>query len=923
MGCCAGYGTNRRRPRSGSWQRSSASSLRWQLRPAALVLEGEPGIGKTALWTAGREAADAAGHHVLVARADEAEAKLGYAALADLLSEAEEEMIRALPVPQRRALQAALLQVDPSGESPPDQRSVATAVLSLIETMAADRPVVLAVDDLQWVDASTARVIRFVARRLAGRVGILATVRSTAPAADGLALRNADQLVRLRLEPLDGPAVHSLLRQRLGRGFPQPALRRIESVAAGNPFLALEVARSLDEHGATSPERLPQNLREIVDARLKGLDAEVRDVLLVAAALTQARVGVIRRAAQGQAPGTDVVELLGQAEAAGVVRIQRGRVRFTHPLLASGVYAAATEPQRRDVHQRLSQVVDGVEERARHLALACVEASPETMAALEQAATAASARGAPADAAELLELALGLDDEDASLLIRAAEHHLHAGDFAKSKRLLERAVSELPPGPERARGLGLLGTIHHRDDSYVTAATLLGQALDETADREPRVMLGVELAYVLTNAGLVWEAEPRAATAVDEAEQHGDDGLVAIALGALTMIRFIIGRGLDEAALARAVELEDPQRPVPAVLSPTVTSGLLLLWTGRLDQAEAALERARRRCLERGEESEVVFMTPYTALIACGQGDSERAWALADDAGERAWQLGSDGARAIALSHRATVAAWTGNVEEARRCGEESLDLFERMGSPGERFMPDRALGLLELSLGHNQAAVDRLTPAGTWVLETGVGEPAVAPFVPDLVEALVGLDRIADALPFVLWLEDRARVLDRPQLVAVADRCRGLVLGAEGRLEEAEEALDRALAADDGLSVPFERARSLLVLGQIQRRRRARRAARQTLESARAAFGRLDAPLWAERAEAEIARLGPPGATGGALTPSEQRIAELSATGLTNREVAAELFISPKTVEANLSRIYGKLGIHSRAELGGRLARR
>jgi DNA-binding NarL/FixJ family response regulator len=590
-------------------------------------------------------------------------------------------------------------------------------------------------------------------------------------------------------------------------------------------------------------------------------------------------------------------------------------------LLASGVYAASTNAGRRAAHRRLAAVVEGAEERARHLALASVDADPDVIAALDAAADEARRRGAPADSAELLSLALGLGAAEPSRLVAAAESHFAAGDLAQAQALAERAVGALEAGPERARALGLLGTIRHRDDSYEEATELLEQARAEAGAGASRVTLALILAYVLAACGRLREAPPHAAAAVAEAERLGEPGLLAEALAVRTMVGFLLGQGFDEPALERALELEDPGRPTLIVLTPRLIATYVWGSTGSFEQALRALDVCRRRCLEHGAEVELIYVTASTVAIPCEAGELERARELVEEASERALQLGTPAARAIALGNEATLAGWTGDADRARRCARESLALFESIGVTGQAFMTVHALGRLELSLGAYEAAAGLLVPPLGGPVTRGDGEPAAPPFAPDAIEALLALGRLEDARPLVRWLSERAEALGRPQLEALAARGRGLLLAAEGDLERAEQALVEALAAHERQPIPYDRARTLLARGQIQRRRRTRRAARASLEEARQSFQQLGAARWAALCESELGRLGLRRSARDVLTPSERRVAELAARGLTNREVAATLFVSPKTVEANLSRAYRKLSVHSRAELGRRMA--
>ena len=566
-------------------------------------------------------------------------------------------------------------------------------------------------------------------------------------------------------------------------------------------------------------------------------------------------------------------------------------------------------------------MVEAPEERARHLALGALRGDKETVRALDQAARQTRARGAPAAAAELLELAQRLGAEEPGRRVQLAEYLLDAGDSGRARRLLEEVIPELQPGPIRAEALFLLGSIHSHGHSYVEAATLLERALrDGSTDLRMRAQVSVGLTVVHVDLGRVAEAERYAEAALCDAEELGDEGLLAQALAYLVGCRLIQGHGLDEARLERAIALEDPNRRI-AILRPTVLAGLLRMWSGKLEEARAALFSARQRCLERGEENDILTFAYHTVLLECFRGDFQSARRIAYDALERAEQLATEGSRARALAAVATVSAYLGHTDEARGAAEEALALFERTNFVHATFWAVGTLGFLDLSLGATEAAASRLGPLAARAMSIGMGEPMITPFAADAAEALVATGRLEAAAVVVDWLEESGRRFDRAWALALGARCRTLLLAARGDLAAAVETAERALAEHERLPIPFERARTLLVAGQLQRRGRRREAARGLLEEALAAFEDLGAALWADKARGELGRLGLRRRSAEELTASEQRVAELAGRGLTNREVAATLFISPKTVEANLARIYRKLEIRSRAELGRRMS--
>ncbi len=307
-------------------------------------------------------------------------------------------------------------------------------------------------------------------------------------------------------------------------------------------------------------------------------------------------------------------------------------------------------------------------------------------------------------------------------------------------------------------------------------------------------------------------------------------------------------------------------------------------------------------------------VTCLMSLVEVWRGDLAEAAHLADEAMERAEQGG--GTLAAALTTRAMVAAYLGREHDARADVQAALDLARRRESPRLMEWPLRTLGFLEVSRGNYAEAVSALQPPLREFKASPGTDIVSAFFLPDAIEALVSLGRHAEAEQLIDALEGNGRRNDRAWMLAVGARCRSMSLAARGDVDAAERMARQALVEHDRIPMRFERARTQLLLGQLQRRQRQKGSATETLKQALAAFEDIGTPLWADRARAELARTKvAPGRD--VLTPSERRVAELAASGKTNSDVAAALFISPKTVEANLGRIYRKLDINSRAELG------
>jgi DNA-binding CsgD family transcriptional regulator len=887
------------------------------VQPSVLVIDGEAGIGKTTLWLAAIEQARERGLRVLSAGAGQAESILAYAAVADLLADVESGVLTALPDVQRVALERVLLRANGGGPAT-DQRVVAAAFLSVVEGLAGNTPVLVAIDDVQWLDSSSKSVVAFATRRLRGRVGMLFTERTDPDIDDTvwLQLSRPDGVERIRMRPLTLGGLHALFLEKLGRSFPRPTMVRIAELSGGNPFYALELARAMGGGSPESEAALPATLAGLVRARIGRLEDDARHVLLAAACTADPTVDLL-----AQATGTAVertVELLEEPESHDIITIDGNRVHFSHPLLARSVYTDAGPARRRKMHRALADVVTLPELKARHLGLATTRADPATLRALDEAADAALARGAPAAAAELIELAIGLGGDTSARRVRAAQHRFQAGDTDRAQAVLAPTIDAMEPGPLRAIAFDLLAGMRIYDNSFLQAADRLEAALDD-AKSNPVVLVQtlLMLSFVQLNGDEYGESLRHARQAVTVADGLDLPTLTSQALAMWVRASFTYGQGFDERDLRRALELEDPDIDVPIPFRATAINALILACTGRLEEARAHMHTMRQHCVERGAEGDIVAIAGYSTWVDIWQGRFSDAADAANDAVERAEQLGGDHVLVIPLSVRAAVAAYTGRERDARADAHDAVTA-QRGGSPRlPGYWPTMTLGFLEVSLGRYAEALTTLQPVLS-VFNTIPGtEILSAWYIPDAVEAMVALGRFEDAEPLIEALERNGSRLDRAWMLAVGARCRSMWLAARGDVVAAEHVAHQAMTEHQRLPMPFERARTQLLLGQLQRRQRRKEAAAATLNVALRAFEDMGTPLWAERARAELARTNVSPARDAGLTPTERRVAELAASGMTNRDVAAALFISPKTVEHNLTRIYRKLGIHSRAELG------
>ncbi|MDT5011723.1 MAG: hypothetical protein QOH57_3340, partial [Mycobacterium sp.] len=609
--------------------------------PSALVIEGEAGIGKTTLWLAVVEQARERGFRVLLAQPAAAEFVQAYASLGDLLSGIDPVVWSDLPEPQQRAIDQVLLRTE-SHTPATDQRAVAAAFLSVIDRLADDSPVLLAIDDLQWLDPSTVQVVEFAARRLTGPVGVLCAER-TGPAsgttASWLRLPRPDAIRRIQVPPLSLGGLHEVLKQQLGRTFPRPTMNRIHEISGGNPFYAIELARTLQGDATLSEAALPGTLAELVQARIGSLDPDVLQALLAAACAASPTVELVARATN--ADTTDAVVLLEEAESNGIIGINGRTIRFTHPLLAQGVYTKATPAQRRAVHRRLVSIVEQPELQARHLALATTTYDPVTLQSLDAAAEIARSRGAPAAAAELLDLAIGLGGDTPERRIHLAKNHFDAGDLGRARALLEETTAVLAPGVPMAEALSLLALVRQMDDSFLESLHCLERALGEVGDNFAlRAQILTTAAYCLFMLGDVAKSLQYTEDAVTHAERGGEPQLLSQALGMRVFLGALLGEGVDEQTMRRALELEDRNTYAYTFVRPSFNNVSVLAWTGRLDEALHDIAAIRTRCLERGEETEVILAALVYVIVATWRGDFAIAGTFAVVALDRALQAG-------------------------------------------------------------------------------------------------------------------------------------------------------------------------------------------------------------------------------------------------------------------------------------------
>jgi DNA-binding CsgD family transcriptional regulator len=885
--------------------------------PRALILSGGPGIGKTTLWQAGVAAARERGTRVLTARPSEIETRLSLAGLADLLEDVDDGVLAALPTPQARALEVALFRAEPVG-IPPDPRAVAAAFLGLLRELGSAGPVLVAIDDVQWLDKASQDVLSFALRRLGGEpLRFLISVR-TGTTSTLVSTFHRERADRIDLTGLSFPALRRLLVDRLNVSLSRSASRRLHETTEGNPLFALEIGRLLAESGvpdAAEPLPVPDDVQTLVRNRVSRLPPPTRELLLAAALLSRPDVETLRATV-----GAELEEALDPAERAGIVTYRRDAVTFSHPLHAAGVVALASASELRDMHRRLADTAPELEERARHRARGFDVPDEVTARLLDQGAAAARARGGLHSAAELLARARELtpaDDVDGGHRrgLEAAESHLHGGDPERARVLLEELLSEPLARSRRAEALRILAEVALAEENPVEADNLLVQALSFADDVFAQARIQLVLTYVAHFSFDFVRTSECARRAVELLADSDDGPFLAEALSYCAIADYLADRGVDWKKVERALELEDPDRTALPGLGPSGVAAILRMFVGHHAAARELITATCSRLSERGEEKDLATALIWHSWLEIRCGNFGTAARIADEAIACASMTGHRIMETWATSLRALVDAHLGEVADVRRRCAEAL-AGQGGDLPHTRLWVMWSLAVLESSLTDYEATWEACRGFADAVEGRCIG-PITPVWLPDAIEALIALGRLDRAEGFLVALEESGLRLEQVWALATAKRCRGLLRAARGDLAGALTSFEDALAEHERIDFPFERARTLLALGAVERRARRRTRARLALDEAAGEFERMGAKVWAERARGELERVGgrrPQAA--GALTATEQRVSELAVSGLSNKEIARTLFVSVHTVEVHLSHAYAKLGVHSRARL-------
>lgn len=891
--------------------------------PRVLLIEGEPGIGKSTLLDDLLDRAAQRGTVVLACRPSPSEMDLSYVGLIELFIGLPDEVIEALPGPQARVIRMILRREEPDAQF--GLLSLYLAAAATIRSLAAHGSVLVAIDDAQWLDHPSARALVFVVRRLAGTATRIAIVRRAGEATDWIGdltrVIHDSRVDEVRLAPIGPRDLSRVLRLVLGWAPTWPRTVRIAELSRGNPLHALELARAIGSvrEGVDLDGSLPDSVVELARSRIAKLAPQVRAALEIAAIPHAPTLDLLRQLGR---TATDLDAALSDAEHRGIVTIDGGRVRFSHPILAAAVYGSIPVPRRQRLHRAVAALTADVEERARHLARASEDPDPEVALALAEAAEVAWRRGAPTAAADLLRLAClrtPHHQADTLALRRIAYGRIlySAGDAAGAIAHLQSLAATLPAGVVRARALFHLMYIARVSGPLGTAIDYGLQAATESVG-DPVFQAEVySLLSRISNNDIERKLDA-ARKGIEAIERvcEPDPYVLFHAHAALVEAEFYAGLGIH---LERLDGLHPPAGfrfpPVRTAVAREDLVGRLLAYDGRIDEGLRVLQGICDRAVVE-DIALVPVILGWMAEVEIMAGRFQRAAELTRDAIEQSEHIGGTDGNPWEVGFHGVALALLGRLDQAEVVASRVLTRAEADPSVDQDAAPAcLALGIVALSRGEFPAAADYLRQVDRVKLDAGIREPRLCAHASELIEALVGAGELGEAAEVLARLESDAASSAGQWSLVVAARCRAILHAAQGRLDEALISAQLALSLADGLPMLFERGRTLLAAGQIHRRRREKLLARQALTAAMEVFDGLPAPVWAARSRAELARI-PLQRNDDGLTPTEQTIARLAVEGLTNREIANRAFISPKTVEVNLTRIYRKLGVRSRAAL-------
>lgn len=859
-------------------------------RPIVTIV-GEPGIGKTTLLA--RSLSDVPADWTWQVECLEAEADLGLAVLAGLFEAIPDDTVRAVPEPQQHAIDVVLYRASYDGAGAVTDRLLGATTVSVLRGLLERGSVRLVIDDLQWCDPTSLAALRFALARIDDPALCLVSTARTG---------QVPPLPRARdisVGPLDAEATRRLVRSIA----PRARTARIDAVAAssgGNPFFARELARAL---ATNQPGALPGSLRAALDRRLDALPDATHAALLDVAIRGDIRHDEI------------AIDDLDAAFRADVIRIVDGRVGFTHPLLASATIEAATPGAKRRARLRAAEATDDPVLRGLHRAQA-EPASAELAAELDQAVIAARQRADWTSVRTLARSALAATPDGprpTHRLVELADAEVIVGDVSAAEPLVDEVLARSTNGPELVRAAAIKDIFVDEDS---TAAALFG-ALAERAGLTDDVILELRIlqAMRLRMAGRVYDALD-VLTEVLPAEHNIAWSQV---IGNIAMYRRMAGLPIEQDMLDEATRIERAASHGAASGAPLVDArvaqAIVAYFDDRHDDARRWMTETERAAAIRGWPSRAMW---YATMLETRRGRLDEAIRLSTDAvQEIVGQL-----RVDALIRQGWALVWIDAHAVAAIVAEADATLV----ATDLRLRADAAYldGFNQLLAGRPRDAWPTLLRAVELVRRSELREPSRTPALLVGAEAAVAVGDLDTAQQYcdeLAELTERSR--SRWGTAAIA-RVRGLIAEAAGDASEAEDLLAESAASFHGLGVPLEAARSYLAVGALRRRIGHRRDARAALDRARQIGVDCGSPRLIDIADGELARLGGRvRANSDELTESELQVARLAADGLRNKDIAANLHISTKTVEAHLGRAFRKLNVSGRTALARELARR
>lgn len=881
---------------------------------AALLLVGEAGQGKTALLE--DLAGTVEGLRMLWMRGSETESDLAFGGLDQLLRPLL-PLLGEIPAPQAEALETALA-LRSGGRV--DRFATSAAALSLLGRAAEEQPLLVLVDDAHALDRSSAEALAFVARRIVADP--LAVVVASRPT--GGVLLDAG-LPRTDLAGLSPDEVAELLGAHAGHRLPGEVGARVHEATAGNPLAVVELATTaeqLERLTPVAPLGVPDRVAAAYVRRTTGLGAAARTAMLVASIATDPGV-VAAAAARLGVEGARLREALREAEDAGLVALRPGAIDFRHPLARSAAYGAAAAEERRAAHRAVGAATDDPERRAWHRAEGTVGLDDAVADELAAAAARSVERGAywvAASAYERSAALLGDPGRRGRRLLAAGEAAALAGHGTRSAALLDLAAAEVTEPGARRRVDALRGAVEQRWGSLARSRDLTSRALAALAPTEPEAAVDAATDLVTTCFYLGDTAlAARTAAVVDE--------LVASTAGSTRI------RGLLTAGVARVIAGEDGIPAIREAVAAMVAEpgsadddlrpGWLVLGPLFLREESAAARElvvhAEQRLRERSALGPLAGLLFVLARFAASTDRWDDATAQYEEGIALARESGQTTDLAMLLAGLAWLEARTGAAQRCREHAEEALALAARHDVHLARIWASYALGDLDLGAGRAADAVERYDDLRSFLDRTGFRDVDVAP-APELVECLERTGRRDEAVRLADDYHRRAAAKGQPWARARAERTLALLA------DDPRPGLARALELHAASPDRFERARTLLLQGEVERRARRRVSARGPLRAALASFEALGARPWADRAAAELEATGErphrrADRSIDRLTPQELQVATLLAGGRSTREAAAAMFLSPKTVEYHLRHAYTKLGINTRTDLARVLA--